>query len=76
VQIQAVPGPEGVVLMTSDGLPLARITDAKGLKWCALVRDGKTLTLFQSDGTIVEEFKIGKPENLMAFDAGEYTFKR
>lgn len=76
VEIQAVPGPDGAVLVTSDGLPLTQITETKGLKWCVLVREGKSLTLFESDGSVVEEFKISKPENLMSFDAGEYTFKR
>ena len=36
---------------------------------------GKTLTLFQSDGAVVEEFRIGKLGNMMAFDAGEYEWK-
>jgi hypothetical protein len=76
VEVQALVTPQGVALATADGLPLAQITEAKGLKWCALAREEKALTLFQSDGVVVEEFKIGRPDNLMSFDAGEYTLKR
>lgn len=76
VQIQATAGPDGAVLTTADGLPLAQITNAKRLKWCALFREGNALTLLQSDGSVVEEFKIGRPDNIMAFDAGEYPLKR
>ena len=76
MDVQAVIAAEGVMISTADGLPLAQITEAKGLKWCALAREGKALILFQSDGVVVEEFKIGRPDNLMSFDAGEYTLKR
>ena len=76
VQVQVVVAPDGAMLCTADGLPLVQLTDAKGLKWCALVPEAKSLTLFQSDGAVVEEFKIAKPDNLMSFDAGDYTLKK
>jgi hypothetical protein len=76
VPLQAVITPDGAALSTADGLPLTQVTETKGLKWVALVREGKALLLFQSDGAVVEEFKIGQPENLMSFDAGEYTLKK
>jgi len=66
---------DGAILATHDALPLLQLTEAKDLKWAVLVREGKVLTLFQSDGVVVEEFKIGNPDNLMSFDAGEYTLK-
>jgi hypothetical protein len=76
LQAQAVVGPAGAILTTADGLPLVQLTETKGLKWCALVQEGKGLTLFQSDGAVVEEFRIAKPGNVMSFDAGEYTLKK
>jgi hypothetical protein len=76
LQLQAAVTAEGAMLTTADGLPLGQVTEAKSLKWVVLVREGKSLLLFQSDGTIVEEFKIGNPDNLMSFDAGEYTLKK
>ena len=66
---------DGAILTTHDALPLLQLTEAKDLKWAVLVREGKSLTLFQSDGVVVEEFKIGNPDHLMSFDAGEYTLK-
>ena len=66
---------DGSFLRSADGLPLRRVTDTAGLKWAVIGPDGKTLTLFQSDGVVVEEFRVGKLANMMAFDAGEYEWK-
>ena len=66
---------DGVILKTEDGLPLTRLTVALKLKWAALVKEGASLTLFQGDGCVVEEFKIAHPENLMSFDAGDIVLK-
>ena len=65
----------GSFLRTADGLPLIHVTDTQALKWAVLGREGdtKALTLFQSDGAVVEEFRIANPANIMAFDAGEYA---
>ena len=40
----------------------------------ALEADGKTVTIFQSDGSAVEQFKAGKLDNMAAFDAGDFDF--
>ncbi|MGB8166568.1 MAG: hypothetical protein WCF18_03685 [Chthoniobacteraceae bacterium] len=66
-------GPTGSFLKTLDGLPLRRITEAPFLKWAVIGQEGsgKQLTIFQSDGAAVEEFKARKLANMMAFDAGE-----
>jgi hypothetical protein len=65
----------GSFLQSADGLPLRRVTDTANLLWAVIGPAGKTLTLFQSDGAVVEEFRIGKLGNIMAFDAGEYELK-
>ena len=67
---------KGSFLRTFDGLALKRITETPGLKWVAMMREpeGKAVTIFQSDGAVVEEFKARKLANMMAFDAGEYEW--
>ncbi len=67
---------KGSFLRTADGLPLKRITETPGLKWAAMMREpeGKAVTIFQSDGAVVEEFKARKLANMMAFDAGDYDW--
>jgi hypothetical protein len=67
---------KGAVLKTSEGLPLLRLTDTPGLKWVQLVKEKKGVKFFQGDGFVVEEFHILKPENIMGFDAGEYTLRK
>jgi hypothetical protein len=66
----------GSFLQTTDGLPLRRITETPGLKWVVIGREGsgKQLTIFQSDGAVVEEFKAHRLANMMAFDAGDYEW--
>ena len=50
------------------------MTGTPHLKWAVIGAEGTALTLFQSDGAVVEEFRIGKLANMMAFDAGEYEW--
>jgi hypothetical protein len=67
---------KGSYLQSIDGLPLRRITETPGLKWTVIGREGsgKHLTIFQSDGALVEEFKARGLAAMMAFDAGEYEW--
>ncbi len=66
----------GSFLQTTDGLPLRRITETPDLKWAVIGREGsgKQLTIFQSDGAVVEEFKARRLAVMMAFDAGDYEW--
>jgi len=66
----------GSFLQTTEGLPLRRFTETPGLKWVVIGREGsgRQLTIFQSDGAVVEEFRAHKLANMMAFDAGEYEW--
>jgi hypothetical protein len=68
---------QGSYLQTTDGLPLRRFTETPGLKWVVIGREGsgRQLTIFQSDGAVVEEFKAHKLANMMSFDAGDYEWK-
>lgn len=75
VQLVIAIDEHGSFLRTVDGLALRRVTDTPNLKWAALSRepDG-ALTLFQSDGAAVEEFRLRKLDQMMAFDAGDYEW--
>ncbi len=66
----------GSYLKLSDGLPLTHVSQTSHLQWAAMARDadGKQITVFESDGAIVEEFRIKKIANMMAFDCGEFDF--
>ena len=66
----------GSFLKTLDGLPLRRITEAPHLKWAVIGQEGsgRQLTIFQSDGAVVEEYRARKLANMMAFDAGDYEW--
>jgi len=75
VDVQIATDEKGAFFRTPDGLPLRHITETPGLKWAVMGREGGTvITIFQSDGAVVEEFKARKLANMMAFDAGEYEW--
>lgn len=75
VDVQIAIDSQGAYLKTGDGLPLLQITETPNLKWAVMGREGgKVITIFQSDGAVVEEFKARKLANMMAFDAGEYEW--
>jgi hypothetical protein len=73
VQIAVGIDEHGSFLQTLDGLLLRRVTDTPQLRWATLTteRNG-AVSLFQSDGAAVEEYRLGKLDQMMAFDAGEY----
>lgn len=66
---------KGAVLISADGLPLAHLTDTPALKWAALVQEKENVLLFEGDGAAVGEYKIEKPSNVMAFEAGDYELE-
>lgn len=66
---------KGAFLRAPDGLPLRTLTETPALKWAVMGREGgKAVTVFQSDGALVEEFKVLKIANTMSFDAGDYEW--
>ncbi len=74
VQIAAGKDAAGSFLKTADGLLLRRLTDTPLLLWIVLGREARQpgVVLLQSDGAVVEEYRILQPGALMSFDAGEY----
>ncbi|HWB58708.1 MAG TPA: hypothetical protein VG733_04415 [Chthoniobacteraceae bacterium] len=67
---------KGSFIKTLDGLPLCRVSETPNLKWAAMAleADGKTVTIFQSDGAVIEQFKVTKLSNMAGFDAGDFDF--
>jgi hypothetical protein len=76
VEINVSFDSKGSVIKAADGLPLCRVSEKAGLRWVAMAResDAKTITIFQSDGAAVEQFKIGRLGNMLSFDAGDFDF--
>ena len=74
VQIAAGKDAAGSFLKTADGLLLRRLTDTPLLLWVVVGREARQpgVVLVQSDGAVVEEYRILQPGALMSFDAGEY----
>ena len=66
---------KGSFIKTLDGLPLCGVSETPNLKWAAigLEGDGKTVIIFQSDGAVIEQFKVTKL-GMSAFDAGDFDF--
>ncbi len=76
LDIQIAIDSEGAYLQASDGLLLKRITETPLLKWAVMGREGsRAVTIFQSDGAVVEEFKVRRLAAIMSFDAGDYSWK-
>lgn len=78
VNVQIVTTPQGSLLQTTDGLPLKQLTETPGLRWVAMAREAgtKAIVMLQSDGAVVEEYRIRRLGQMMAFDAGEYELTR
>ena len=73
VQISVGIDEKGSFLRTADGLLLRRVSDTSNLRWATLATDSDgTVSLFQSDGGAVEEYRLRKLDQMMAFEAGEY----
>lgn len=66
----------GSFLKTADGILLRRLTETSKLRWAVVGHDARqpAVVLLQSDGTVVEEYRILQPGMLMTFDAGEYQW--
>jgi hypothetical protein len=69
--------PDGLWLVLADGLPLARVIGEPAPRWFRFGRapGAKSITLFAGDGVAVDEFRIERVANMMAFDLGEFRLK-
>lgn len=76
VEIAIGTDAKGSFLKTADGLELDRVSDTPNLRWAALGRpkDSRVVSIFQSDGAVVEEFRVRNLANMMAFDYGDFDY--
>jgi hypothetical protein len=74
IRVRIVCGADGSEIVLNDGLPLRLVTQTPSLKWAVLGRDpeGEGIRIFQSDGSVIEEFVANRMANMMTFFAGEF----
>ena len=66
----------GCFLKTPDGLPLLSVSETPHLVHVVLTPNGeKAVDVFQDDEAVVEQFRVTKLDQMMAFDAGEFELK-
>ena len=67
---------KGSFLKTTDGLPLATITESPNLSRVVIEKDGdKAANIWQEDGTGVEHLHASNIDKMMAFDCGFFDLK-
>ncbi len=67
---------DGSYLRTADGLPLRTISDTPNLTRTLLTpHRANTLDVFQDDGAVVEQYRVSRLDQMMAFDCGEFELK-
>ena len=66
----------GSYLKTNDGLPLFTTSKSPNLSRVSIVRKGdKSVDIWQTDGTVFQQFRISNVDQMMAFDCGEFELK-
>ncbi len=66
----------GSFLKTADGLPLQTISETSGLSRVVVARASeKSVDVFQDDDVVVEQFRISRLDQMMAFDCGDFELK-
>lgn len=76
IELAAGIDAEGSFLKTADGLPLQTVSETSHLTRAIIAsHDPKSVDLFQDDGAVVEQFRVGKLDQMMAFDCGEIELK-
>jgi hypothetical protein len=67
---------ENIFLKTTDGLPLFSVIEAPQLVRAAITRSGeKAVDVWADGGTAVEQIRVSKIDQMMAFDCGEIELK-
>jgi hypothetical protein len=69
-------GEDGIVLKTTDGLPLFNIIEAPEAVRVGLTKNGeKALDVFADNGSTIEQVRVSNVDQMMAFDCGEIELK-
>jgi hypothetical protein len=67
---------KGTFLRTSDGLPLASLTEATNVSRISIQKTGdKTADVWQDDGSNIEHLRVSNIDKIMAFDCGFFELK-
>jgi hypothetical protein len=66
---------EGAFLKTADGLPLRTVSDNAQIKRIVIAPRENGLDFFQDDGAVVEQFRLSRLDQMMAFDCGAFDLK-
>ena len=67
---------EGSVLKTADGLPLVSVSETTGVTRVVLSPTAENaIDVFQDDDAVVEQFRVTKLDQMMAFDAGDFELR-
>lgn len=67
---------EGSYLKTNDGLRLFTISESPNLSRVSIIKKGdKSVDVWQTDGTVFHQLRIGNVDQMMAFDCGEFELK-
>ena len=68
--------PKGSFLKTTDGLPLAAISETPNLTRTTIEKNGeKAADVWQEDGSNVEHLRVSNIDKIMAFDCGFFQLK-
>lgn len=69
-------GEDGIILKTTDGLPLFNVIEAPEVVRVGLTRSGeKALDVFADNGSAIEQLRVSNVDQMMAFDCGEIELK-
>ena len=67
---------EGSYLATSDGLPLRSVSENGQVHRALFAPHGENaVDFFQDDGAVVEQFRLSRLDQMMAFDCGEFELR-
>ncbi len=63
-------------LKTTDGLPLYTIADKPKVQRALIVKTGdRTADVWEDDGASVQQFRLSRLDQMMAFDCGDFEVK-
>jgi hypothetical protein len=67
---------DGSYLKTNDGLRLFTISESPNLSRVSIIKKGdKSVDVWQTDGTVFHQLRIGNVDQMMTFDCGEFELK-
>ncbi len=67
---------EKIFLKTTDDLPLFTVIEAPQMVSASITKSGeKSVDIWASNGTVVEQVRVSNIDKMMAFDCGEFELK-